>query len=79
MRHARKDYDRIQDPEGKIPDREPVFLLRGQDLAAPDALRVYAMLADKMGASSDLIKATLDQAKEMEAWQREIARKTPDL
>ena len=26
MKHARPDYDRIQDPAGLIPDAEPVFL-----------------------------------------------------
>lgn len=31
MIHARKDYDHIQDPSGKIPLDEPVFLVRGQD------------------------------------------------
>lgn len=30
MLHAREDYNRFQDPEGLIPDDEPVFLLRGQ-------------------------------------------------
>jgi hypothetical protein len=31
MIHARKDYNRIQDPEGKIGVDEPVFLMRAQD------------------------------------------------
>jgi len=31
MIHARRDYDQIQDPDGKIPPDEPVFLVRGQD------------------------------------------------
>lgn len=79
MRHARKDYDRIQDPDGKIPDDEPVFLIRGQDLAAPDTLREYAKLAHKAGAKPNLISATLKQANEMEEWQRQRARKTPDM
>lgn len=78
MKHARSDYDRIQDPEGKIPNDEPVFLIRGQDLAAPDTLRAYALYAHKAGASNALITATLDQANAMEKWQRERARKTPD-
>lgn len=79
MKHAREDYNRIQDPEGKIPENEPVFLLRGQDLAAPAILREYAMTAHAMGASDDLVLRTLHQARLMEAWQREVARKTPDL
>ena len=79
MEHARKDYQRIQDPEGKIPANEPVFLIRGQDLAAPEALRQYAIEASRKGASQTLIAATLRQAREMEEWQREVARKTPDM
>jgi len=39
MKHAREDYNRIQDPDEKIPDNEPVFLLRGQDVLAPNLLR----------------------------------------
>ncbi len=39
MIHARKDYDHIQDPSGKIPLDEPVFLVRGQD---PDGWRTVA-------------------------------------
>ncbi len=79
MKHARADYDRIQDPAGKIPKKEPVFLIRGQDLVGPDTLRDYAMRAHKAGASNDIIIAALDQARAMEKWQREVARKTPDL
>jgi hypothetical protein len=30
MKHARDDYNRIQDPAGLIPEDEPVFLLRAQ-------------------------------------------------
>lgn len=26
MLHARDDYNRIQDPENKIPENEPVFI-----------------------------------------------------
>lgn len=79
MRHARPDYDRIQDPAGEIPESEPVFLIRGQDLAGPETLRAYAVNAHRAGASNDLIAATLDQARRMEEWQRVNARKTPDM
>lgn len=79
MKHARADYDRIQDPAGKIPKNEPVFLIRGQDLAAPETLREYAMEAHRKGADNALIMAVLDHVREIERWQREIARKTPDL
>lgn len=38
MIHARDDYNRIQDPAGKIPADEPVFLLRAQDALACQAV-----------------------------------------
>lgn len=79
MRHARTDYDRIQDPSGKIPEKEPVFLLRGQDLAAPATLRHYATTAHAMGASPDLVASVLAHARDMEEWQRRIARKVADM
>ena len=79
MRHARPDYDRFQDPLGLVPDDEPVFLIRGQDLAAVATLRYYAMQAHKNGAANDLITAVLDHANAMADWQRTVARKTPDL
>lgn len=53
MKHARQDYNRIQDPaltdpsllsEGSTPigEDEPVFLLRGQDKLAADIVDAYA-------------------------------------
>lgn len=79
MKHTRPDYNRIQDPGSLIPENEPVFLLRGQDLAAPKALREYAMQAHKMGAGIDVVTSTLEQARAMEAWQRTVARKVADI
>ena len=79
MRHARPDYNMIQDPTGKIPQDEPVFVLRGQDLTAPDTLRYWAAHAHRNGAADDIVLLALNQAREMEKWQRLIARKTPDL
>jgi hypothetical protein len=80
MKHAREDYqDRIVDLAGKIPENEPVLLLRGQDSAAPFALRAYAGQAALDGASDDLVGKVLDQADKMEEWQRTQTSKTPDL
>ena len=42
MKHARSDYDRIQDPSRIIPEDEPVFLLRAQDISAPAAVEKWA-------------------------------------
>lgn len=79
MKHARPDYDRIQDPAGLIPADEPVLLIRGQDVCAPEALRAYADIASENGVEQDLINRVLDQAKRMETWQHLHGRKVPDL
>jgi len=41
MIHARADYNRIQDPENKIPENEPVMLFRAQDKHFDRVLRFY--------------------------------------
>lgn len=79
MRHARADYDRIQDPAGKIPADEPVFLLRGQDRAAPAVLECWATIAADLGASTEIVNRARKQAELMRQWQQFCASKTPDL
>lgn len=79
MKHARADYDRIQDPAGKIPADEPVFLLRGQDRCAPAIVDCWAILAEAMGASREIVDAAKSQARQMRSWQAHCAAKTPDL
>ena len=39
MIHAREDYQRIQDPEGKIGEDEPVFMVRAKDKLTPSVMR----------------------------------------
>jgi hypothetical protein len=79
MKHANGKFDHIQDPSGKIPADEPVFLLRGQDAIAPTAVRIYAQRAGAAGASPEFVKAAEDQADAMDQWQKEHGGKTPDL
>lgn len=78
MKHARPDYNRIQDPAGLIPEDEPVFLIRGQDKLAPQILRYYAMRAAEHGAFK-IAELTLDQATAMEEWQALHISKIADL
>lgn len=62
MIHARKDYN-----EGKldtIPEEEPVFLLRAQDLTAAKTVRYWASL-QPIGELRDL---AFEQAEEMDKW-----------
>lgn len=76
MHHLRLDYNRIQDPEGKIGKDEPVFLIRGQDKCAPAAIRAYADFAQLTGADPEVCQATRAFADYIEyTWQ---GRPNPD-
>lgn len=76
MKHARDDYDRFQDPAGKIPDGEPVFLIRAQDVVGADAVRMWAMLNDHAGGDPELSRRARAHAMRMEKWK---PRKPADL
>ena len=69
MRHGRPDYTRIQDPAGIIPADEPVFLIRGQDRAAPEAVRSYADIAQRAGAPRSVVDECYQWAMEIQRWQ----------
>lgn len=75
MKHARTDYDHIQDPSGKIPDNEPVFLLRGQDPLAAAAVAHYAGLLAVNNLPRHHVEAVLQHAADMAAWP---IQKLPD-
>lgn len=79
MKHARQDYDRIQDPSNKIPEHEPVFLLRGQDKLMIPMLNYYKRIAKKAGVRPDMIEAIDKQIRRVEVWQDDVKVKLPDL
>jgi hypothetical protein len=56
-----------------------VFLLRGQDVAAPYAVIEWAYRAKAMGASKEIVEAALSQASKMRLWQQSGKSKVPDL
>jgi hypothetical protein len=88
MKHARDDYSRIQDPAGLIPDDEPVFLLRAQDIFAAQAVRDYAnALEADLGRKTNVcppceaktrhvIRLARMHAELMDEW---LAKKWPDV
>lgn len=77
MIHAREDYNRrIQDSENLIPDDEPVFLIRGQDIAAFDTIMYYAATIEDARADADLVMSIRNHALKMKKW---IVKKIPDL
>jgi len=77
MIHAREDYNRIQDPAGKIADDEPVFLLRAKDSFAPAVVRMWAELVAASG-DHDLADHVFGWAHKMEEWQFANGSKVPD-
>jgi hypothetical protein len=79
MKHARDDYNRIQDPAGKIPEDEPVFLLRGQDRHAPEVVAYWASLVLRDGGDRTISDMAMAQSRLMREWQSEHGRKSPDL
>ncbi len=78
MRHARADYNRIQDPAGLIPEDEPVFLIRGQDKAAPAAALAWADEHDRLGGDPRLSEAVRRHVELTRSWQAERAAKVAD-
>ena len=79
MIHARKDYNRIQDPMGIIPEDEPVFLLRAQDIAAPEAVISWIEAHIRHGGDIDIAKLALDQVMRMKEWQEKHGWKKADI
>ena len=70
MIHARNDYNRIQDPENKIPEDEPVFLLRAQDQVAADVVRHWARLHLGRCGNADIAVLAMKQADLMDEWPK---------
>jgi hypothetical protein len=80
MIHAREDYtERIQDSAGKIPEDEPVFLLRGQDALAPSLLLDWASRMRSLGGDPAMADLVRNQANRMIQWQNTHGCKIPDL
>lgn len=79
MIHAREDYNRIQDPENKIPEDEPVFLLRGQDPIAPTLLLDWSNRIRAIGGDPQIADLAREQARRMIIWQQKNGFKIPDL
>ena len=79
MIHARKDYMRIQDPENKIADDEPVFLMRAKDDCMVYALEAWIHAAKMRNAKQDIVQSAENHLKLVRQWQQENGTKTPDI
>jgi hypothetical protein len=77
MKHARSDYDRIQDPAGLIPENEPVLLFRAQDKHFIKVARFYQMLVEEDDdGDMRIVTAIDDHLVRARNWP---VRKTPDM
>lgn len=63
----------LMDP--KIDPKEPVFILRGQDILAPSAVFAWAHLAEKHGIGLKKLAGAWESAGKMLTWH---SRKMPD-
>jgi hypothetical protein len=78
MKFTREDYNkRIIDTAGKIPEDEPVFLLRAQDVHAPSTLRHYAKLLEEAG-NLPMAEELRAHARQMIIWQKSVRVHEPD-
>ena len=80
MKHAREDYEPIQDPRPDgIADDEPVFVIRAQDICAPATVEAWANLAELAGASKLIQDRARAHAQAMREWQAANGPKVPDM
>jgi len=79
MIHAREDYNRIQDPAGKIGEDEPVFLLRAKDKHAPQTVREWAKMQAADGNTDECVQVAFRWADKMDEWQEKNGSKLADL
>lgn len=76
MKHARADYDRIQDPAGLIPVDEPVLLFRAQDKHFEMVATLYYVLVERDGGDPKIVEAVKRHIDLAKAWP---VRKSPDM
>lgn len=88
MIHARTDYQRIQDPLGKIADDEPVFLLRAQDDFFIPMLLYYVRLNETVSDRRDgraprilqrITQSLIAHVEIAREWRRIHKVKLPDM
>ena len=76
---GRPEYSSLRDPMGVFGDDEPIFIIRGRDTVAPEAVRAWAEIAKAYGASVQIVELARHHADDMEAYQQRRGSKMPDL
>ncbi|QFU87896.1 hypothetical protein [Amycolatopsis sp. YIM 10] len=70
-------YGPVSIPGSTIAADEPVFVLRGQDRLAPDAMRAYLELCKKAGVPQHHLDALEQSIVDMVRWQANNYTQTP--
>lgn len=77
LRHSRDDYNQnIQADHNLIPEDEPVFLIRAQDVVSSAAVYAWADFAKQAGASAETVASARRHAHLMSEWPK---KEVPDL
>lgn len=63
----------------KIPAREPVFIIRAQDILGPVVLEYYAKQAEALQCDMTFVESVIVQAERMRDWQQRVKVKRPNL
>lgn len=90
MIHARKDYNRIQDPaladpslitsgSSPIAADEPVFLIRAKDKSAPASVDAWAKINLENGGDPTASAMAFSHAAKMRDWQNKHGAKPADV
>lgn len=71
MKHNNKKFEHIQERESKkrIPQDEPVFLIRGQDKLGPMIVEQWANAHELAGGHPAITAGARAQAFKMREWQ----------
>ena len=83
MLHARDDYNEMGAAgiDAKIPDDEPVFLIRAQDENFSEVVRYWCTLSLKSGVDPDMVSVANIHANAGDQWQEDNPDrvKVPDM
>lgn len=73
------DENQMTDDVVDIPEDEPLFLLRGQDVNAADQVRNWADKLESMGGCSVSVRDARERADLMDTWRRHNGGKMPSI
>lgn len=55
--------------EGRFGKDEPLFVIRGRDVAGPRAVRSYGAIAEEEGAGDPLLEGVAAAGEKFQSWQ----------